>query len=47
MKVDGIDSFYKAINIDVSTEMITWLISMYMKAENYGEYTFEEFSRGC
>ena len=47
MKEDGIDSFYKAINIDVSTDMIFWLISMQMKAENYGEYTFAEFSNGC
>ncbi len=47
MKEDGIDSFYKAIKIDVSTDMIFWLVSMQMKAENYGEYTLAEFTNGC
>lgn len=28
MKEEGIDSFYKAINVDVSTDMIFWLVSM-------------------
>ena len=47
IKEDGIENFYKAINVDVSTDMIFWLISMQMKAENYGEYTLVEFTNGC
>ena len=36
---EGIEKFYKAIGVDVSTDLTFWVVSMQMKAETYGEYT--------
>jgi len=47
MKEEGIENFFKAMGVDVSVEMIFWLVSMQMKAESYGEYQFSEFLTGC
>ncbi len=47
MKEEGIESFYKAINVDASVDLIFWLISMQMEATTYGEYMIDEFTKGC
>ena len=47
MKDDGIEKFYQAFGVDVSTEMVFWLVSMQMEAKTYGEYSYEEFLKGC
>ena len=38
MDEDGIEKFYKSINVDASSEILFFLISMHMQAEYMGEY---------
>lgn len=45
MEAEGIQSFYAQVGIDAEKDLVTFLISYYMKAQTMGSHTFEEFQQ--
>jgi len=47
MDQDGITSFMGQLGINAETDVLFVKISQYMTAKYMGEYSWEEFNKGC
>ena len=47
MEDDGIEKFFKDMGINVETDIIFYVIAKYMGAKQNGEFSFDEFKKGC
>ena len=47
MDQDGITSFMGQLGVNAETDVLFVKISQYMTAKYMGEYTWEEFNKGC
>ena len=47
MEEDEINQFFNDMGVNMETDIVSLLISMYMQAETMGEYKKPEFLKGC
>ena len=47
MDDESIEQFYKDMGVEAESDVVVLLISKHMEAENIGEYTAQEFMKGC
>lgn len=47
MDFDGINSFTQQIGVNAETDVVFVKIAQYMQAKYMGEFTWDEFNRGC
>jgi len=47
MDYDGINSFMQQIGVNAETDVVFVKIAQYMTAKYMGEFTWEEFNKGC
>jgi hypothetical protein len=47
MDEDGIEKFFEDLGVDCSSDIVAILVSQYCEASSMGEYSQEEFLKGC
>ena len=47
MTDEGIENFFKDLGLDAETDITVLLVSKYMGATQMGEYSYDQFKKGC